>query len=123
MIKDTLETIVIIPARGGSKGLPNKNMYPINGKPLIEWTLEQAKISKYLDKIIVSTDDNNIMDLAKRKGAKIIERPMNLSGDNASSESALIHSIDILNRKFNSQPDIIVFLQATSPLRKKNDIK
>ena len=102
--------------------MPNKNIYPIFGKPLIEWTIEQAKISKYIDKIIVSTDDDDIMNVAKNSGATIIERPKNLSGDGASSESALIHSIDILNRKFNMSPDIIVFLQATSPLRKKNDI-
>ena len=114
--------VAIIPARGGSKGLPNKNIYPIFGKPLIEWTLEQAKISKYIDEIIVSTDDINIMNIAKKKGAIIIERPNNISGDEASSESALIHSIGVLNEKLNMKPDIVVFLQATSPLRKRHDI-
>ena len=85
-------TIAIIPARAGSKGLKNKNTYPILNKPLIQWTLEQCKESRLLDDIFISTDDEQIMNLSNLFGFKTIDRPASLCNDDSTSESALIHS-------------------------------
>jgi len=112
----------IIPARGGSKGLKNKNMYPILSKPLIQWTFEQVKNTKSLDSVFVTTDDINIIDLATKHEINVIKRPQYLSTDLATSESALIHALNVINKDFSMDPDIVVFLQATSPLRKIDDI-
>ena len=89
---------------------------------MIAWTIEQAKSSKYIDNIIVSTDDEKIMEIATSLNVDIIKRPKNISGDNATSESALLHAMDSFKKKNNFKLDAIVFLQATSPLRKKDDI-
>jgi len=115
-------TIAIIPARAGSKGLKNKNTYPILNKPLIQWTLEQCKESRLLDDIFISTDDEQIINLSIPFGFKTINRPASLCNDDSTSESALIHSLEVIKEKYNITPEIIVFLQATSPLRKKDDI-
>jgi len=102
--------IGIILARGGSKGIPNKNLTEINGKPLIYYTLTSALQSK-LDKVYVSTDDIDIADYCSQLGASIITRPDNISGDRSPSEDALLHSVKIIDRS-----ELVVFLQCTSPL-------
>src|SRR5437870_2496153 len=87
--------IATILARGGSKGLPNKNIEPLLGKPLIGYTIEQAKLSKYLDKIVVSTDDQKIAKVARQFGAEIpFLRPKALAADNSPSADAVIHALD-----------------------------
>jgi N-acylneuraminate cytidylyltransferase len=108
----------LIPARGGSKGIPKKNIIDFNGKPLISYSIEQAKMSKYIDKIFVTSDSNEILDISKSYGAFPILRPEELSTDFCSSESALIDAIS----QIGSDYDIFVFLQATSPLRTNEDI-
>jgi len=118
-----MQTVAIIPARSGSKGLENKNMYPILEKPLIQWSFEQMKETKELDNIFVTTDDSKVMDLARAFDINIIKRPKNLSSDTSTSESALIHALNEIKNNYLISPDIIVFLQATSPLRKIDDIK
>lgn len=115
------KVIAIIPARGGSKGIPKKNLYPILGKPLITYSINTALSTQLIDHVIVTTDDNEIAKIARDSHAKVIIRPAKLSDDNASSESALIHSISEL-KKANLEPDIIVFIQCTSPLTKPWDI-
>jgi len=117
-----MKIIAIIPARSGSKGLKNKNIYPILNKPLVEWTFEQAKKSKLINSIFVSTNDNSVMNLASNNEINIIKRPKSLCYDDSTSESALVHALEIIQSKHNICPDIVVFLQATSPLRKNNDI-
>tara|TARA_B100001996_G_C18601597_1_gene570055 strand:+ start:324 stop:1001 length:678 start_codon:yes stop_codon:yes gene_type:complete len=113
-----MKTIAIIPARGKSKGIKNKNLVNFCGKPLIYWTIKQALSSKLVDEVIVSSDSNEIINISKKNGAQVIRRPKSLSGDKASSESALIHVI----KKLSYNVDLVVFLQVTSPLRKAKDI-
>lgn len=112
----------IIPARGGSKGIPRKNILPIAGKPLICCSIEQSVQSSRVDRTIVSTDDQEIATVAQNYGAEVIMRPAEISGDNASSESALIHALNYLKQTEDYEPDLVVFLQCTSPLRKHDDI-
>lgn len=120
--KNNPKILAIIPARGGSKGVPRKNIRLLGGKPLIAWTIESAKKSKYLDRIIVSTEDKEIAEISKRYGAEVIERPEELAKDDASSLSVLTHVVDFLEKNENYKPDIIVVLQPTSPMRKEQDI-
>ena len=114
--------ISIIPARGGSKSIPKKNLVDFLGSPLISKTIQQSLNSKSINRTIVSTDDSETTDVSKEYGAEVIERPNNISGDDATTESALIHVLDTLKNKEHYIPDIVILLQATSPLRKKNDI-
>ncbi|WP_292003779.1 acylneuraminate cytidylyltransferase family protein [Chlorobium sp.] len=117
-----VHNIAIIPARGGSKGLKGKNIYPVAGRPLLAWSIMQARQSRRVDRVFVSTDDPEIAEVAGRYGAGVIRRPAELSGDRASSESALLHAVEVLEREHAVQVGLVVFLQATSPLRKPGDI-
>ena len=113
--------VAIIPARGGSKGIPKKNITPLNGKPLISYTIQQALKTPEINKIIVSTDDPEIKKVSKKYKAQVIDRPTNIAGDTATSESAIEHVLTELQKQ-KYTPDIIVFLQCTSPIRKNDDI-
>ena len=117
-----MTVLCIIPARGGSKGIPRKNLTPIAGKPLIGWSIEAALTAKSVNRVIVSTDDDEIAAVACRFGAEIIHRPPELSNDTASSESALLHVLESLSQREQYEPDLVVFLQATSPYRTAEDI-
>ena len=116
------QIIAVIPARGGSKRVPRKNLLALRGKPLIAHTIDHAKRSRLVNRIIVSTDDNEISDVAIKHGAEVIKRPPELSGDTASSEVALLHVVEWLAEKEKYAPDILVFLQCTSPIRNESDI-
>tara|TARA_A100001015_G_scaffold179548_1_gene199668 strand:- start:2205 stop:2915 length:711 start_codon:yes stop_codon:yes gene_type:complete len=112
----------IIPARGGSKGIPNKNIMPFAGYPLIYWSIAQALETKSINcGVYVSSDSDKILELTKTFGAIPIQRPKKLSSDIATSESALIHAVEKISYQYAL--DAIVFLQATSPLRLENDIE
>ena len=114
--------IAIIPARGGSKRLVNKNIRNLNGKSLIEWTIASAKSSKLLDKIFVSTDSKKIRDISVRLGIDIpFMRPSELARDDSPSWMAVIHTLDEF-KAIGENFDYIALLEPTSPLRKKNDI-
>jgi len=113
--------IAIIPARGGSKGIPGKNLIPINGKPLIEWSINHALSSSLVDEVWVSSDSQEILDYSESIGAKGIPRPDSISGDKASSESAWIDAI-IQIQKIDKNIGLIVGMQATSPIRNEKDI-
>lgn len=110
--------LAIIPARGGSKGIPKKNLVKLNGKPLIQYTIEAALAAVSLDQIIVSSDDNEILALAEKLTVKSILRPNNIATDTASSESVITHAINIIDENIKT----IIFLQPTSPLRVADDI-
>ena len=114
----------LIPARGGSKGLPRKNIKSLLGKPLIAWTIEQALASKYLDRVVVSTNDKEIAEISKKYGAEIpFMRPKELAEDNAKGIDVVLHVIDWLKKNDRrKQYDLIMLLQPTSPLRKSEDI-
>lgn len=109
--------LAVIPARGGSKRLPRKNILPLNGKPLIGWSIEAAILSQYIDKVIVSSDDDEILEIAKKFDADIIKRPSNLATDEASTYDAVEHAVKSIEKY-----DYIVLLQPTSPLRKSSHI-
>ena len=110
----------IIPARGGSKGIPKKNIKSLNGKPLICYTIEEALKSKYIDKLIVSTDDKGIAKISEICGAEVLERPIEFALDDTPTIDVIFHAIDAM--KDDLVPDIIVLLQPTSPLRNGDDI-
>ena len=114
-------TIAIIPARGGSKGVPQKNIRLLLDKPLIAHTILDAKASRATDKVYVSTDSSEIAAIAQDYGANVIQRPAELANDTASSESVLIHALSEIE-KSRIYPDLIVFLQCTSPIRTGTDI-
>ncbi len=117
-----MKVLAVIPARGGSKGIPGKNVKIVAGKPLIAHTIQNAKKSKIIDRIIVSTDDKEIGDVAEQYGARVVWRPSEISGDSAASELALLHVLDFLEESEQYVPDILVFLQCTSPLTSAEDI-
>lgn len=116
------KTVAIIPARGGSKRLPRKNLLPLAGKPLIVYTIEHAKSSQLVNRVIISTDDDEIASIAKQYNAEVVVRPPELSTDTSTSESALLHTLNLLEKEEQFFPDLVVFLQCTSPLRKHYDI-
>lgn len=107
----------IIPARGGSKGIPRKNLVEVGGRPLLSYTVEDALAAPEVTEVFVTTDCEEIATLAQSLGATVIHRPPALSGDTASSESALLHALDVERERRGHDPDLVVFLQATSPLR------
>lgn len=114
--------LAIIPARGGSKGLPGKNIKILVGKPLIAWTIEQAKKSKYIDKLIVNTDSKKIVEVAEKYGADVpFLRPKKLAQDDSSIYDVVFHTLNWFEKK-DIQFDIIILLQTTSPLRNTGDI-
>ena len=115
-IYNKLKIIVLIPARGGSKGIPKKNVKLFLGEPLINHSIKYAKKCSLIDEIYVSTDNSDIAKLGRDLGAKIINRPKNISTDSATTESAIDHFI----KKINANKHIIVLLQPTSPIRPKN---
>lgn len=110
--------ICVIPARGGSKGLPNKNILPVAGHPLIAWPIAAAKKSSQIDKIIVSTDSEEIALIAKKYGAEVpFIRPAEVSGDLATTEETLQYSLIEAEKKYRTSFDIAVFLTATDFFR------
>lgn len=110
--------LAIIPARGGSKGILNKNIMDICGKPLIAYTIEAGKKSKYIDEIVVSTDSDAIKDISQQYGANVpFLRPEHLSNDSAKSIDLVLHTIDFYKNNNNMCYDYVILLQPTSPLR------
>jgi len=103
----------VTPARGGSKGIPRKNTRELCGKPLIAWTIEAARESKLLDRYVVSTEDREIAEIARRYGAEVLDRPKELATDEATTLSVLQ---DVLKK---IDADVVVLLQCTSPIRDK----
>ncbi|MDF1522505.1 MAG: acylneuraminate cytidylyltransferase family protein [Trueperaceae bacterium] len=113
MITD-LRVLAVIPARGGSKGIPRKNLADLAGRPLIAWTIAAALASRYLDRVIVSTDDREIAEASVEHGAEVpFLRPASLATDSSPTVDVLLHAIRSLDSTF----DIVVTLQPTSPLR------
>lgn len=110
-----LNAVCVIPARGGSKGIPRKNLLPIAGKPLVVWTIEQALTVPGL-RVFVSTEDAEIAQVSRDAGAEIINRPVELGQDATASEPVIEHAIQTLTDR-GERPGIVMFLQATSPVR------
>ncbi len=114
--------LAIVPARSGSKGLPDKNIKSINGKPLMAWSIEAGLKSKYIDRLIVSTDSEKYAEIAKYFGAEVpFIRPDKISTDESSRKDVIKHSLDFFKNK-NELYDYIVLLEPTSPLTTETDI-
>ncbi len=109
--------IAIIPARGGSKGILRKNIRPLAGRPLLAYSVDAAKQSTYVDRVFVSTEDAEIAEVAEAVGAEVIVRPQEFAQDQSPTLPVLTHVLDVLQQKENFIPDLIITLQATSPLR------
>lgn len=116
------DVVAIILARGGSKGIPNKNIIDFCGKPLIVWTIEQLQGAKGIDSIWVSSDSEEILSVSKTCSAEIIHRPAEISSDMATSESGWLHALDYIENKVGCI-DLVVAPQVTSPLREPSDIE
>ena len=118
MVNDKL-VIAIVCARGGSKGLPGKNIRPIGGKPLLAWTIEEARHSQTLDRLILSSDDPLIVDVAGQYGCEApVPRPAKFATDESPVEDAILHALEALTEKY----DYVALLQPTSPLRLAEDL-
>lgn len=121
MYKDK-RILAIVTARGGSKGLPRKNILELNGKPLIAYTIEQIKKSSYIDKAFISTDSEEIADVCKQYGIDVPElRPDGLAQDTSSSMDVLSYTVELLEKR-DEIYDYLILLEPTSPLRKDDDI-
>lgn len=115
---DGKTVLAVVPARGGSKGIPKKNVKLIAGKPLIAWSIEAALNSKYIDRVIVSTDCQEIASVSREHGADVpFLRPAELASDEATSVDVVIHAVQSVDAA-----DVVVLLQPTSPLRNSDDI-
>tara|TARA_B110000259_G_C14033035_1_gene407670 strand:+ start:5397 stop:6104 length:708 start_codon:yes stop_codon:yes gene_type:complete len=114
--------IAIVPARKGSKGLANKNIFMVNGRPLIDYTIQAAKNSSYIDEIYITSDDSFVLDYAKKNSINFIERPKIYSTDEASANDVLQHFLSEMPKDLVSQDPYIIYLQPTSPLRNSSHI-
>ena len=117
-----MNILCIIPARGGSKGLKDKNIKPFFRKPLIKYTIEAAFESKMINKIVVSTDDEKIAKVARKYKTQVVKRPKKYATDSAPIEYALRHAVKYLEKKEGYLPGVVVWLQANVPIRKKGQI-
>ncbi len=119
---ETNRILALIPARGGSKGIPHKNITPLAGEPLIKYSIDAALQSKYIDYVLISTDDAEIAEISKKFGAKVpFLRPKELASDTAKTIDAVLHAIETL-QEAGETFDSLVLLQPTSPLRTAEDI-
>ena len=115
--------LAIVPARGGSKRLPRKNILDLGGKPLIAWTIEAAIGCSYIDEVMVTTDDVEIANVAKKYGAEVpFLRPAELASDTATSFDAIRHAIEYYRKELGKEFDFVVLLQPTSPFRDAHNI-
>lgn len=114
--------LCIIPARGGSKGVPGKNLRAVGGIPLVTRAIATARQARCAPRVVVSTDSERIAAEAQRGGAEVFSRPADLAGDTASSESALLHVLSTLHESGQPAPQILLFVQCTSPFLSAADI-
>tara|TARA_Y100000741_G_C18228759_1_gene548948 strand:- start:758 stop:1462 length:705 start_codon:yes stop_codon:yes gene_type:complete len=120
---NNLSVLGLIPARGGSKGVPKKNIKLLNGIPLINYTIKAAKKANYIDKLIVSTDNDEISSICKDQNVEVpFVRPKNLSDDQAKSIDVIIHALKFIEKQENRLFDLILYLEPPSPLRTYIDI-
>jgi CMP-N,N'-diacetyllegionaminic acid synthase len=117
------ETMAIIPARGGSRGVPGKNIHPVAGRPLLAWTIDAARDARAITRVIVSTENAEIAEIARQHGAEVpMMRPAELARDDTPTVDAIVHAVDWLQDHERYCPDYVSVLQPTSPLRTAADI-
>ncbi|WP_394812970.1 cytidylyltransferase domain-containing protein [Streptomyces boetiae] len=114
--------LAVIPARGGSKGVPGKNLAPVGDAPLISRTVRACRAARLLTSVVVSTDDPGIATAAHAAGAEVIERPDTLSGDTATSEAAVLHALDIYEQRHGVTVDVVLLVQCTSPFLTREEL-
>jgi CMP-N,N'-diacetyllegionaminic acid synthase len=118
------ETLAVIPARGGSKRVPRKNIQPVGGRPLIAWTIEAARSAPGITRIVVSTDSDEIADVSKHYGAEVpMLRPSSLARDETPGIEPVVHAVEWLDEHEHYRPDCVILLQPTSPLRTAADVE
>jgi CMP-N-acetylneuraminic acid synthetase len=115
-------TYAFVPARGGSKGIPGKNVRTVGGVPLVVRAVTAARGAETVDRVLVSTDDDTIASLARDAGADVIERPADLGADDTSYEAVLVHALDALRTTDGDDPEVTVLVQCTSPFTEPADI-
>jgi CMP-N-acetylneuraminic acid synthetase len=115
-------TYAFVPARGGSKGIPRKNVRTVGGVPLVVRAVVAARAARTVDRVVVSTDDDTIASLAREAGADVIERPADLAADDTASEAVLVHALDALRADREADPEVTVLVQCTSPFIDPADI-
>lgn len=114
--------VAIIPARGGSRGIPRKNLVDFCGKPLVAWSIEQASRAKGIDQVWVTSDSEEILQVAERYGARTVRRPSELAGDDAPSDVAWLHALGVIEAQ-GVAVELVVGLQPTSPIREPADLE
>jgi YrbI family 3-deoxy-D-manno-octulosonate 8-phosphate phosphatase len=117
-----MQCLVVIPARGGSRGVPRKNARLLAGQPLLAHAIAAARGARRIGRVVVSTDDAELAELALRFGAELVLRPRELSGDTASSESAVLHTLEVLETREDYRPELVMMVQCTSPLTTAEDL-
>src|SRR5690242_12671648 len=117
-----MQVLAIIPARGGSKGIPGKNLRPLGGVPLVARAVAAARGARRVSRVVVSTDDPEIARVAREAGAETVVRPPALSGDRVPSEAALLHVLEHLQQGEGYAPELTVFMQCTSPFTTGEDV-
>lgn len=117
-----MEILAIIPVRGGSKGIPGKNIKPLANRPLVAYSIDAAKNSKYVTRTVVSTESAKIKQVAQDLGAEVIDRPLELAQDETKTAPVLLQVLDYLKQNEDYEPDIVVLLQATCPLRDSKEL-
>jgi N-acylneuraminate cytidylyltransferase len=112
----------LIPARGGSKSIPHKNLQKIRGRSLIARAVEAARAARHVERVFVSTDDSDVAAEARAAGAEVVDRPVAIAGDATSSEEALLHALHLLEQRGEALPEVLAFIQCTSPFVSAEDI-
>ena len=116
-------TLAIVPARGGSKAVPRKNLRPVGGRPLIAWTIDAARRARSVQRVVVTTDDEDVAAVARANGAEVpFMRPSELAGDDVPGVVPVLHAVTWLDTHERYRPDRVILLQPTSPLRTASDI-
>ena len=116
-----MEILAIIPVRGGSKGIPGKNIKLLAGRSLLSYTIDAALKSKYIKRTVVSTEDSNIKNIAQSLGVEVLDRPIELAQDETKTAPVLLHVVEELEKE-NYKPDVTILLQATCPLRNAKEL-
>jgi CMP-N,N'-diacetyllegionaminic acid synthase len=118
-----VSTLGLIPARGDSRGVPRKNLRTLGGKPLVAWAIESAKTSSRVDRVVASTDDDEIADVCRRHGAEVpFLRPAELARDETPDRPVYDHALEWLAEHADYRPDAVVWLRPTAPLREPHDV-
>ncbi len=120
-MRSSPSVVAVVPARAGSKGIPGKNLRRVAGRSLVRRTVDAAGAAASIDVVVVSTDGDAIAAEGELAGARVVRRPADLAGDEASSESAVLHVLDVLAAT-GDEPEVVVFLQATSPFTDPADL-